>query len=636
MQYCRMELALALVALATGFAATQDATPTSPNKTGTPVVHAESRLVLVDTVVTDKKGNHIRNIAPGEFHVLEDNKEQSIKSVMPESTGNERSGMPTYFVLFFGRMNTSEMVYAREKAVQFIEATASPNRLIAIVNYLDTGNVKLTQGFTSDVARLKQAAASMKTTGVIAESTIADHAGEVFTGSPRGMANPATPTNETGAVAGRSLLYAVSGVAKGLASLNGRKAVIMIAPTFDYRVQQQDFPPTISACNKANVAVYSIDVRGNSDSMIQNNLYPLFDGTGGFATDNPNDMPRALRRIVDDQEQRYVITYSPSKSPEESCHTLKVTVDHPGAKIRARTEYCNVKANDPLAGTELDRNLEARASGAEPGNIPARMQVSYFYWAPDTARVDVAAEISPDGLKFEKQNGKLHSSLNVLGIAYRPDGTTGARFTDIVDFDFGDRDQFDQFKRQSHKYEKQFDIAPGRYAFELVFSAGFDDFAKLAAPLVIDSRDNSHLTISGLVLCREFHNTDSQNPGAVLFSDRVPLVSRGIQFVPSGTTRFKTTDTAGIYFELYEPLQQPTLPASLQFRVRVFERTGGGLKSDSQPVSIALANWKEPTIPIGLKLAMDKLSPGFYRLDVSASDSSGGSPLVRSAEFEVE
>lgn len=635
MRFRRGEFAVALVALA-AFTFAQDAPPTSPNNAAPPVVHVESRLVLVDTVVTDKKGNQIRNIAPGEFHIFEDNKEQSIKSVMPESTANGRSGTPTYFVLFFGRMNTSEMVYAREKAVQFIEATASPNRLIAIVNYLDTGNVKLTQSFTSDAARLKQAAAGMKTTGVIAESTIADHSREVFTGSPLGMGNPATPTSETGEVAGRSLLYAVSGLAKGLASLNGRKALIMIAPTFDYRVQQQDFPAIISACNRANVAVYSIDVRGNSDSMVQNNLYPLFDGTGGFATDNPNDMPRALRRIVEDQEQRYIISYSPSKSPEESCHALKVTVSHSGAKVRARSEYCNVKANDPLAGTELDRHLEARASSAEPGKIPARMQVSFFYSAPDTARVDVAAEISPENLKFEKQNGKLHSSLNVLGVAYKPDGTVGARFTDIVDLDFSDKDQLDRFKRQSYQYEKQFDIAPGRYALELVFSAGSDDFAKMAAPLAIDSRDNNHLAISGLVLCREFHNADSQNPGTALFSDRTPLVSRGTQFVPSATTRFKTTDTAGIYFELYEPRQQPTLPTSLQFRLRVFERTLGELKSDSQPVSVALSNWKDPTIPIGLKIAVDKLPPGSYRVEVNASDTTGGSPLVRNADFEVE
>src|ERR1043166_4285227 len=145
MQFRRVEFALALVALAGGVVAAQVAPQTSHNSE-TSVVHAESRLVQVDTVVTDKKGNPIRNIAPGEFHVFEDNKEQSIKSVTQESPASE--GVPSYFVLFFGKMKTSELIYAREKAVQFIEANASPKRLIAIANYLDTGNVKLTQSFT--------------------------------------------------------------------------------------------------------------------------------------------------------------------------------------------------------------------------------------------------------------------------------------------------------------------------------------------------------------------------------------------------------------------------------------------------------------------------------------------------------
>jgi len=262
---------------------------------------------------------------------------------------------------------------------------------------------------------------------------------------------------------------------------------------------------------------------------------------------------------------------------------------------------------------------------------------SLFYGAAETAQVDVSAEVSAESLKFEKQNSKLHAALNVLGVAYKPDGKVGARFTDIVDFDFGDRNQIDQFKRQPYRYEKQFDIAPGRYVFELVLCAGSNDFARLEGPLVIDSRDGNHLAISGLALCREFHNAaDSQNPGAALFSDRVPLVSRGTEFVPSGTTRFRKTDTAGVYFELYEPRQQPALPASLQFRLRVFERTGGELKSDSQPVSVALTKWQDPTIPIGLKLAINNLPPGSYRVEVNARDTSGGSPLVRSAEFEVE
>jgi VWFA-related protein len=633
----------AVVWLAAGLATGQDAAQTPPNAaSGTPIRRAESRLVVVDAVVTDKKGNDLRDLAPGQFHVLEDNQEQSIKSVSRESVAGAQSGTPAHIVLLFGKMNSSELIYARERATQFIDSSVSPKRLMAILSYLDAGNVKVTQGFTADALRLKQAVMGMKTTGVVAESTVADHTGEVFTG-PRNEAQwrqlrqMGRDTAEGSDFTGRSLLAAVRDLAKNLGSVSGRKALVLIAPTFNYNLQPHDFPAAISACNKANVAVYTVDVRGNSNSLIQNTLDPLVTGTGGFASDTPNDAPRALQRIARDQDERYVIAYAPSKSAEESCHSIKVKVDRGEANVRARSEYCNVNPNDPLAGTQIDRDLEARAAATQPGNVPASMQSTYFYTASDAARVHVAADISTAAFAFEKQNGKLHATLNVIGVAYRPDGTIGSRFSDTVDFDFENKDRVEQFKRRPYQYEKQFAAAAGRYDLRLVFSAGRDDFAKLEVPLAIDLKDDKRLALSGLALCREFNSAaDPHNAGASLLVESVPLMSRGTQFVPSGTTRFKKTDTAGVYFELYEPRLQETRPTSLQFRVQVFDRKSGQLKSDSEPMTVALAKWADPVIPVGWKLAIDKLIPGSYRIDVNASDSKGSPPLVRSAEFEIE
>ncbi|HKF25367.1 MAG TPA: hypothetical protein VKB24_05305, partial [Candidatus Acidoferrum sp.] len=52
-------------------------------------IKKESRLVLVDTVVTDKKGNYIHDLTQGDFKVYEDNKEQAITSF---STGANAAG----------------------------------------------------------------------------------------------------------------------------------------------------------------------------------------------------------------------------------------------------------------------------------------------------------------------------------------------------------------------------------------------------------------------------------------------------------------------------------------------------------------------------------------------------------------
>src|SRR6266446_2193708 len=44
------------------------------------VIKTQTNLVLVDAVVTDKKGNYIRDLEAKDFTVSEDNKEQTITS----------------------------------------------------------------------------------------------------------------------------------------------------------------------------------------------------------------------------------------------------------------------------------------------------------------------------------------------------------------------------------------------------------------------------------------------------------------------------------------------------------------------------------------------------------------------------
>ncbi len=66
------------------------------------VIRTETKLVLVDSVVTDKKGNYVHDLEAKDFKVFEDNKEQAIKSFSFEAgaaaPSNPRSH---YLVLFF-------------------------------------------------------------------------------------------------------------------------------------------------------------------------------------------------------------------------------------------------------------------------------------------------------------------------------------------------------------------------------------------------------------------------------------------------------------------------------------------------------------------------------------------------------
>src|SRR5579862_4461364 len=80
-------------------------------------IKAETRLVLVDTVVMDKKGNYVRDLEQRDFKIWEDNKEQTIKSFSHESdTGPNANQQRHYLVLFFDNssMDAGDQVRARE------------------------------------------------------------------------------------------------------------------------------------------------------------------------------------------------------------------------------------------------------------------------------------------------------------------------------------------------------------------------------------------------------------------------------------------------------------------------------------------------------------------------------------------
>jgi hypothetical protein len=77
--------------------------PASPaDQQSAAVIKRETKLVLVDVVVTDKKGNYIHDLTQNDFKVFEDNKEQAVSTF---SSGADATAQPNgqrhYLILFF-------------------------------------------------------------------------------------------------------------------------------------------------------------------------------------------------------------------------------------------------------------------------------------------------------------------------------------------------------------------------------------------------------------------------------------------------------------------------------------------------------------------------------------------------------
>jgi hypothetical protein len=366
-------------------------------------------------------------------------------------------------------------------------------------------------------------------------------------------------------------------------------------------------------------------------------LYQLADGTGGFVILNTNDLLGGLDRIAKDQNQYYLLGYKPSVSDEGSCHTLKVKVDRGGTSVRARSGYCNARPADLLAGNPIEKDLEARAGGEMKGNVNALMQTPFFYTSPNTAQVHLAVDIPSGALKFEKVKGKQHAAVNILGIAYKPDGAIAARFSDTSNVDLDGKKEVEEFQKEPFHYENQFEIASGEYKLKVVFSSGNESFGKLEAPLSIDPYGGKEFSISGLALSNNIRRASDMATGldSQLLEDRTPLLVQGMQISPSASNHFKKTDTAGLYAQIYEPLLKgPNLP-SVAFEMRVVDRKSGQEKMKVRD-RVALTKGGDPVIPLGLQIPVTKLDPGSYRVEVRAADSTGTTTKTRTADFEVE
>ncbi len=727
---------------------------------------AEARLVLVDTIVTDKKGNYIHDLAQKDFKVWEDNKEQTIKSFSYESEGSPTSNPQRHYVVLFfdnSSMDFGQQAQARDAAAKFIDANAGPNRVMAVIEF--GGTLQVAQNFTADAARLKQAVAGVKSSAVASNAPSADSSTPSIQTPPSGVqvASLGAPPlgmpslgNAEADFGARTVLLALRDLAKDLGSVPGRKTVVMLTGGFPLTQElESELTATIDACNKYNVAIYPIDARGlfvpppsppgarmlapqgsysarlvtatysdhetpqphlmlvqhagapsgggggghggepggsgssaggaghsgsvggggsrgstggatstasrggpisnyyNSNyqpsqlippfppSATENQqvLYALANGTGGFVILNTNDLLGGMDKIAKELGEYYILGYTPADTPEGSCHTLRVKVDRGDSVIRSRSGYCNVKPADMLAGKPIEKELENRANGTQSGSVEASIQTPYFYTSANTARVDVTMDIPANSIKFEKVKGKQHATINVLGIAYKPDNSLAARFSDSVDFDFEGKKEVEEFAKQPFHYENQFDVASGQYNLKVVFRSGGESFGKIETPLSIEAYDGKQFALSSMALSKNLRRVSDMATGldAALMEDHTPLVTSGMEIIPAATYRFKKGDTAAVYAEVYEPLMAGSTPPQVGIEMKVYERKSGQSKFDTGLQNAqSFVKKGNPVIAIGMKLPVNTLDPGSYRVAMQAVDSQGNRSKPRSADFEVE
>lgn len=305
---------LGLAVAMQGFAqsAASSATPSGPQGAGqgnasgpVAVLKVKTRLVVVDVVAKNNKGEPIKDLKAEDFTLTEDGKQQEIRSFtfqQPNGDGrkpeisplpaNVFSNLPRYRpngalnVILLDALNSNlpDQTFMRDSMVKFLEKLPA-SEPVAI--YLLGLKLRLIQDFTSDPAILKQAITGLKNqnspvlNNPAGSSPITDLppgsvAASLLAQAPQLRSQILAFQQERSAAQTdfqvRYTLEALNSLGRTLAGYPGRKNLIWMSESFPFdilssnnssaRNYSSDVAATGSLLSDAQVAVYPIDARG--------------------------------------------------------------------------------------------------------------------------------------------------------------------------------------------------------------------------------------------------------------------------------------------------------------------------------------------------------------------------------------
>ncbi|HEY6250830.1 MAG TPA: VWA domain-containing protein, partial [Candidatus Angelobacter sp.] len=271
------------------------------------VLKVKTRLVVVNVVAQNSKGQPVTDLKAEDFTLTEEDKPQQIsafslqqfgaqniaaKPQIPTMPANMVTNLPQYQtsgpwnVLLIDALNSTlpNQAYMREQMVKFLEKLPS-GQPIAV--YLLGSKLRLVQDFTSDPDLLKQAISSLRGHGSVVLSNPAGTSPE--TDLPQGSIANATLASipglraqilafqeeHTGAQTDFQVLYtlkALNSLGRTLAGYPGRKNLIWLSEAFPFdilsvhnhnnRDYSNDVAATGSLLSDAQVAIYPVDARG--------------------------------------------------------------------------------------------------------------------------------------------------------------------------------------------------------------------------------------------------------------------------------------------------------------------------------------------------------------------------------------
>jgi len=456
------------------------------------VLRSTTRLVVVDVVAIDDKGQPVTDLKQDDFTVMEDGKPQKISDFSfhhpagnaapaPEPAPGIISNAPQYSsnsclnVILLDAINTdfSNHAYAQDMLVKYLDSNPAiqPTAIFAM-----EGKLIMLHDFTTDTKVLRDVLGHYKPQYV---PKVAD----VYTAaSPfqrRGSFQAGPHARE---VTAKSMLF----LAHALAGYPGRKNLLWLSDGFpinlfpeftagDQVMLVEDYSPLAEKIAdelmNAQIALYPIDAAGvamNDRFSARTAMLSMSERTGGKTFYNRNDIDTGIRTSLDDGATYYTMEYYPqNRNWDAKFRRIEVKLSRPGVHLRYRQGYY---ALVPITRTSGDTVSEAFSHAMDrdsPTSTGVRFQARVLPPSPQTqGKVVVNFGIDPRTVAFQKEADDLeHASISCVVWAYgskgdpvRAEGSATAALKS---------EAYQQVMRSYYPCQRSLSLKPGHYTFRL-------------------------------------------------------------------------------------------------------------------------------------------------------------------------
>lgn len=473
---------------------------------------------------------------------------------------------------------------------------------------------------------------------------------------------------------GYATINSLLAVISPMQNLPGRKTIIFFSEGLKLPPSVlQKFPTVINAANRANVSIYSIDAAGlrteagtteaarelnsiagaamaqqgrgsergangpylralerNEDLLrfdSRSGLGQLSDQTGGFLIHDTNDLAAGLRRIDDDMNGYYLLTYVPqNKEYDGRFRRISVKVARANVEVQSRQGYYAVESAGQLPLLDYEISAIAAARNWKSGTKQSSFHSGALaYPTGKDGLTLVLAEAPLASFQFAPTSDNKNYNTDFSIVALVRDETDQIVQKQSQHYALsGPIQNLDAAKKGDVLFYREMKLSPGKYHVQVIAfdaSNGTVNASNNALEIVgIDEGKPRLSSVAVLKRAERLTPEEQKRDQPLRFGELLVYPNLGERIDRSTTKQLA-------YFFTAWPAKGATKPPQMTLEIlqnnHSLGTTSGELPAADQNGQIKYAG----------AFAIDKLQPGLFELKITVSD--GQHSTSRSTNFTI-